>query len=329
MAQGRRDRARTLSRRGVIASSGGALALAALACRGSSSPTARSSAGSSSTAIKQGGTLARSQTQKLDAVLDPHPLQPVYTSFYALFYQSLLQLNPRTAALEPQLSPKWEQPSQTEYVFHLQPGVKFHNKPPANGREMTAEDVVFSLNRVRTNDPRFQNRLLLTSMDKAEAIDKSTIAITTKQPDVSILDESSRARRLRCSRRRWSTRPASLATADTVVGTGAFMLSQTSRISAPTLTEIPTTGRPGLPYLDSVRTRVYNDPEAAHAAFTSGQIQVGANVLPGPDAKQAFDEQKGKNYVAEWYKDVSSRQCSPICSESRSTIPELAGPCGS
>jgi len=52
-----------------------------------------------------------------------------------------------TLAVEPEGAQKWEQPSPTEYLFHLQPNVKFHNKPPANGRLMTADDVVFSLNR--------------------------------------------------------------------------------------------------------------------------------------------------------------------------------------
>jgi peptide/nickel transport system substrate-binding protein len=273
-------------------------------CGGSTRPPSKGSGGASGPATaRRGGMLARSQTQSFDAVLDPHPLQPVYTSFYAMFYQTLLQLNPRTAAIEPQLSPKWEQPSQTEYVFHLQPGVKFHNKPPANGREMTADDVVFSLNRVRTNDLRFQNRLLLGSLDKAEAVDKATVRITTKAPDVSILTNLA------------STSVAVLApevvdkagkfgTPDTAVGTGAFVLTNLDMTSAEVMRN-PDYWKKGLPYLDGVRTRVFKDPEPAYAAFTSAQILVGANVLPGPDAKKAFDDQKGKNYVAEWYKDVS------------------------
>ena len=163
-------------------------------------------------------------------------------------------------------------------MFHLQPGVKFHNKAPANGREMTAEDVVFSLNRVRTNDPRFQNRLLLGSMDKAEAIDKATVRITTKAPDVSILTNIA------------STSVAILApevvdkagkfgTADSAVGTGAFVLTTIDLTSAEAVRN-PDYWKSGLPYLDGVRTRVFKDPEPAYAAFTSGQIMVGANVLP-------------------------------------------------
>lgn len=302
-----RPRRATVSRRRLLgaASLGGAgLSFAAAGCGGTKKPSpATGNAPPGTAAAKRGGTLPRSQTQSFDAVLDPHPLQPVYTSVYSMFYQSLLQLNPRTAALEPLLSPKWEQPSPAEYVLHLQPGVKFHNKAPANGREMTADDVVFSLNRVRTNDPRFQNRLLLSSLEKAEAIDKSTVRITTKQPDVSILTNLA-STSIAILAPEVVDKAGKFGTQDTAVGTGAFVLTQVDPTSAEVVRN-PDYWKKGLPYLDSVRTRVYQDPEPAYAAFTSGQILVGANVLPGPDAKKAFDEQKGKNYVAEWYKDVS------------------------
>ena len=32
-------------------------------------------------------------------------------------------------------------------VFYLRKGVKFHNKPPVNGRELKAQDVKYSLER--------------------------------------------------------------------------------------------------------------------------------------------------------------------------------------
>src|SRR6476661_4891229 len=176
MAGQPRSFTRALSRRRLMQAAGtttaalGGAALLACGNRSSSGGPSRSPSGSSQQA-KKGGTLVRASTNKFDAALDPHPIQPVYTSFYTLWYQTLLRLNARSIALEPELAAKWEQPSPTEYVFHLQPNVKFHNRPPANGRPMTADDVVYSLNRVRTDDPRFQNRLLLSSVDKIEAPD--------------------------------------------------------------------------------------------------------------------------------------------------------------
>src|SRR6266567_422362 len=99
---------------------------------------------------------------------------------YTLFYERLLSYDLRNYKVGPELAQKWEQPSQTEYLFTLKQGVKWHNKPPANGRPLTADDIVWSLERARTDDPKFYSRSLLTLVDKIEAPDKSTIRITTK-----------------------------------------------------------------------------------------------------------------------------------------------------
>jgi len=40
-------------------------------------------------------------------------------------------------------------------IFHLRDGVKWHDKPPCNGREVTADDVVFSLERQMTLDTAY------------------------------------------------------------------------------------------------------------------------------------------------------------------------------
>src|SRR5580692_3389628 len=44
----------------------------------------------------------------------------------------------------PALAERWEQPDPLSLVFHLRPGVRFHD-----GRPMTSRDVVFSINSMR------------------------------------------------------------------------------------------------------------------------------------------------------------------------------------
>lgn len=291
----------------------GTLALAATpGCAGKKSAGgraagARSAAGTP--APRRGGTLDRAQAQRLDASLDPHPLQPIYTSFYTLFYQTLLRLNPRTAAIEPELAARWEQPSQTEYVLHLQPNVKWQNKPPANGRAMTAGDVVFSLNRVRTDDPRFQNRLLLGSVDQIQAVDSVTVRLTTKAPDVAILTNLA-GFSVAVLAPEVVDNAGKFGTAETAVGTGAFILTEIQDTAA-TVTRNPDYWKPGLPYIDGVRTHVFVDRESGYAAFLAGKVQVGGSILPGPEARKAFEEQQGKSYAAEWAKDVSVTTIQP------------------
>ena len=45
------------------------------------------------------------------------------------------------------LAESWEQPDATTVVFNIRSGVHWHDKAPMNGRELTADDVVFNFHR--------------------------------------------------------------------------------------------------------------------------------------------------------------------------------------
>lgn len=69
----------------------------------------------------------------------------------AMVYESLIFLGDDFQLL-PGLAESWAQPDDRRYVFQIRPGVTFHN-----GREMTAEDVVYSLSRVRDSPESWWN----------------------------------------------------------------------------------------------------------------------------------------------------------------------------
>src|SRR5437870_2730592 len=50
----------------------------------------------------------------------------------------------RTPMIRKTLATSWEMVNPSTWIFKLRQGVKFHNRPPVNGREMTAEDVKYS-----------------------------------------------------------------------------------------------------------------------------------------------------------------------------------------
>src|SRR5215468_1142345 len=60
------------------------------------------------------------------------------------------EIPPGTFIVEPHLAARWEQPDDITYIFHLRQGIKWHNKPPVNGRELVAEDVKFTFDRFLT-----------------------------------------------------------------------------------------------------------------------------------------------------------------------------------
>ena len=59
-------------------------------------------------------------------------------------------VTPGTFPIEGDLAESWTQPNETTYVFKLRKGVRWQNKPPVNGRELTADDVVYTVERFRT-----------------------------------------------------------------------------------------------------------------------------------------------------------------------------------
>ena len=46
------------------------------------------------------------------------------------------------------LAESWEQPDPLTVIFHVRKGVYWHDKPPMNGRELTADDFVYNFHRV-------------------------------------------------------------------------------------------------------------------------------------------------------------------------------------
>src|SRR5215470_1420664 len=79
------------------------------------------------------------------------PLDSIRTSTNLSFTHSRLvkvkagpSVTPGTQPLEPDLAESWSQPNDRTYVFKLRKGVRWHPKPPVNGRELTADDVKYT-----------------------------------------------------------------------------------------------------------------------------------------------------------------------------------------
>jgi peptide/nickel transport system substrate-binding protein len=288
--------------RGAALAGSGLAAAALLGCRQESPPAAQTT--STAPQAKRGGTLNRLTPQNgtfLSGV-DPHIVPTSEAGFMGLFYQTLMRLNPRTFEIEPELAQKWETPSETQYIFHLQPGVKWHNKAPVNGRALTADDIVYSLKRMQSDDPRFISKSLLASVERIEAVDKATVRITAKEPNVTTLGNLAGGPPRVLASEVVDRFEGKFTTAESVVGTGAFV-AQSKDDVAMILTRNPDYWKPGLPYLDEIRLRYVREPQAQWSAFLAGQIDM--VYIPGTEAKKIFADQT-KTYNAEWFTDVSS-----------------------
>src|SRR5512145_2409267 len=142
---------------------------------------------------KRGGTLA---LRTWDPPHFDHMLTIAYKTHIPLTFTHSRLLRhkagptvvPGTFPIEGELAESWTQPNDTTYVFKLRRGVRWHARPPVNGRELTAEDVKYSFERYlgpTTNNP---NRAVLEDVDRVEALDRYTVRFTLKAPDAWFLD---------------------------------------------------------------------------------------------------------------------------------------------
>ena len=227
---------------------------------------------------------------------DPDVQLQFFAKGYTLFYERLVAYKLGSYEVEAELAEKWEQPSPTEYLFHLRPGVKWQDKPPVNARPLTVDDVTWSLERARTDDPKFYTRSLMNFVDKIEAPDKATVRITTKSPDAVSLKKLASDNLAVLAKEVLDKYPKPT-TADAVVGTGPFMMKSVEDKVAAEYVRNPGYWKPGLPYLDGFRTRYFSDPLAAWAAFLATQVDVA--LVPGAESKQYIARQ-GSGFTPQW-----------------------------
>ncbi|XHC11457.1 ABC transporter substrate-binding protein [Labrenzia sp. ac12] len=107
----------------------------------------------------------------------------VGSQFYYNAFDTLIAKNHDTTDTEwqPGLATEWKLVEPTIMELKLREGVKFHN-----GADMTADDVVFSLNRMYQADfPPYQVRARdrLENFEKAEKVDDLTVRIHAKRPE--------------------------------------------------------------------------------------------------------------------------------------------------
>src|SRR5947207_12903503 len=139
-------------------------------------------------AVAPVATPAQAQTtQKRDLVVaqggdiaffDPHmstSANDIRISFNV--FDNLISRHP-DQKLYPMLATEWKLEGQTTWRFKLRQGVKWHNGDP-----FTSADDKFSI--VRTYDPHVKTMVAtaLTTIDRIEAPDATTLVIHTKKPD--------------------------------------------------------------------------------------------------------------------------------------------------
>lgn len=207
-------------------------------------------------------------------------------------------VTPGTFHLEPDLAESWTQPDEVTYVFKLREGVKFHNKPPVNGRELTADDVKYSFDRF-TSSKENANRYMMNDLDRVEVLDKYRVKMTLKKPFAWFLDYVATPMALAIVAREAVEKFGDLKSAEASIGTGPWILEKHERNSRIIYVRNPDYFMPGLPYLDRLEAYEMEDKSTRLAAFLSGQLDVGPEFY-GRVLRNTLKEVKARRSDLKW-----------------------------
>ena len=175
---------------------------------------------------------------------------------------------------EGDLVESWVQPKPTVYEFKLKRGVRWHNKPPVNGRELVAEDVRYTFERFMTAKGH-GNRFLMEPLDSVEVLDKYTVRFTLKEPYAWFIDVLAIPMACAIVAREAVEKFGDLRKAEACIGTGPWMLESYEPNVKATLVRHPEYFVSGLPYADRVEWYIDEDISSRTAAFLAGRYDFG------------------------------------------------------
>jgi peptide/nickel transport system substrate-binding protein len=204
----------------------------------------------------------------VDINIGANGFRTLYSVFDRLIFRDFL-----AGGLRPGLAESWRWESETELVLELRRGVTFHD-----GSAFTAEDVVFSLERVlEPGSDLVTARGTFANVAAVEALGDHTVKITTKGPDpvleqVLTMQEASivPAEAYAAGAAEFNRRP---------VGTGPYRVA--SFVAGDRLVLEPYDGYwGGTPTAGEVVFRVIPETAARVTALVTGEIDIAASLPP-------------------------------------------------
>nr|WP_240940182.1 ABC transporter substrate-binding protein [Planosporangium flavigriseum] len=189
-------------------------------------------------------------------------------------YEGLVKLD-QDGKIVPLLAKSWDiSDDRKTYTFHLQDNATF-----TNGKKFTADDVVFSLNRVKT-DWKVSLKSAMDVVSSVEKKDDTTAVVTLAKPSNSWLYKM--ATRVGAM----FSRDGIADLANTPVGTGPYKLESWKRGDAITLAASPNYWGTK-PKLEKVVLKYFKDATAMNNALLTGGIDV-ISTVQAPESLQQF-----------------------------------------
>jgi peptide/nickel transport system substrate-binding protein len=192
--------------------------------------------------------------------LDPHAKDKLGSNATLSNLYEPLVTTDKDLRILPCLATSWESPDPRTWVFHVRPGVLFHD-----GRPLTAADVVFSLRRI-TLSRSLEMRTYVLDVAEVRATDAMTVQIRTLRPAPLLLSKLSAVPVVP----EGSTESGLARSAN---GTGPYALAAWTHASSLLLRRNPRYwGK--LPAFPSAEILLQRDPESAARGLEEGRFQL-------------------------------------------------------
>jgi ABC-type transport system substrate-binding protein len=173
------------------------------------------------------------------------------------------------------------------YTFKIRKGVKFHNKPPVNGRELTPEDVRWSIARNSGFDlPQGKIAQMGSFFKTLKGIEVKgdTVVITLKQKDVNLL-RNLMYEYLVILPKEGADAKGDFEKVENLIGSGPFMPTLITNIGVNKFEKNPNYWESGKPHLDALTLLAGADAATTTAAFKSKQLD---HLQTGYSSAKAF-----------------------------------------
>jgi peptide/nickel transport system substrate-binding protein len=213
---------------------------------------------------KRGGTLVVAADVSPPG-LDPQKSAAAHSWMIAEHVYSNLLRRDAKMNIVGDLAESWQVVNDTTYVFKLRRGVTWHH-----GRDLTAEDVKYSFERMldeKTASPWRSNWQII---DRIETPDPATVRFVIKRPFAPLLSYLATPHYSAIVPRDIVEKHGDLQ--KEASGTGPFMLERFVPDNTVVLKRNPKYFEAGLPYLDGLEYRIIPDEAARLAALRAGTV---------------------------------------------------------
>ena len=219
------------------------------------------------------GQVLRYGTDTWPAGFDPHTISAIAaTRVFNQVYETLIEFNP-DMTFNGVLAESWETPDDVTYVFHLRQGVKFHN-----GDDMTSADVLYSFQRILGQTEYGDIGALGSSgsyyggIESIETPDDYTVVIKLGAPNAAFMGTLTSSYGAIVNRNVVEANDGSLATIETMCGTGPFKYSSSVVDNYIELVKNDEYWTPGAPVLDGITYYLQADESTRLQALRTGEI---------------------------------------------------------